>query len=315
MHRRHGSVRRKTGGDMADMERIGFIGVGLMGHGIAKNILARGYPLTVMGHRSRQPVDDLVSRGAKEAADMAGLVGSSDILFLCVTGSEQVEALVFGDDGILGYLKAGQVLVDTTTASPVSTAKVAEAVSGKGASFVDAPLTRTPKEAEEGRLNVMLGGDADTISRVRPIIETFAENIYLAGPQGAGHALKILHQYVAMANSLVFAEAVASAQAAQVDLETFCEVLVTGGGDSKALQRIRPYALQGDDSLAQFSLVNALKDLNYFTEMLSDLPVSSVTAEAVRATFERAVENGFKNAPIPHLLDAVGGYPPGGDKD
>lgn len=297
---------------MTNTEKIGFIGVGLMGHGIAKNILERGFPLTVIGHRNRAPVEDLVSRGAAEAPTMAALVDSSDILFLCVTGSRQVEDLMFGKDAILECLGAGKVVVDTSTASPVSTARVAAAVAKKGASFVDAPLTRTPKEAEEGRLNVMVGGDAGTIARVRPVIETFAENIYLAGPSGAGHALKILHQYVALANSLVFAEAVACAEAANVDVATFCEVLVSGGGDSKALRRIRPYALEGDDSLMRFSLANALKDLNYFSEMISELPVGSATAESVRGTFERAVNGGLGDAPVPHLLDAVRKFAPDG---
>ncbi|MCG8511241.1 MAG: NAD(P)-dependent oxidoreductase [Rhodospirillales bacterium] len=291
---------------MGSVERIGFIGVGLMGHGIARNILEKGYPLTVMGHRNRAPVEDLVARGAREAKAISELVAESDLVFLCVTGSKQVEGLVYGEGGILACLDPGKVLVDTSTASPVSTMRIAADVAKKGASFVDAPLTRTPKEAEEGRLNVMLGGDPGTISRVRPAIETFAENIYVAGPQGAGHALKILHQYVALANSLVFAEAVACARAAEVDIATFCDVLVSGGGDSKALQRMRPYALEGDDSLARFSLSNALKDLNYFSEMLAEVPIDSDTSEAVRRTFERAVGDGFGDAPIPRLIDAVG---------
>ena len=152
---------------MAAKKRVGFIGVGLMGHGMAKNIVEKGYPLTILGHRNRQPVEDLVGRGAVEAKNAAEVARRSDLVFLCVTGSPQVEAVVFGKDGLLEGLSAGTIVADSSTAEPDSTLRIAAAIEERGGRFVDTPLVRTPKEAEEGRLGVMTGGDPVTQRKTR----------------------------------------------------------------------------------------------------------------------------------------------------
>src|SRR6478609_3925170 len=128
--------------------RIGFIGVGLMGHGIAKNLVTKGFPLTVRAHRNRAPVDDLVAQGAKEAKTTADVTRASDIVFLCVTGAPQVEENVFGDEGIASAARSGLVVIDTSTSEPATTTKTREALAKQGVRFVDAPLARTPVEAE-----------------------------------------------------------------------------------------------------------------------------------------------------------------------
>src|SRR5262249_26258249 len=147
-------IRRLT---MATKRRVGFIGVGLMGHGMAKNIVEKGHALTVLGHRNREPVDDLVKRGATEAKTAADVARRSDIVFLCVTASPQVEDIVFRKDGLLDGIGSGTIVADSSTAEPTSTMKVAAAIAERGGRFVDTPLVRTPKEAEEGRLVVMTG--------------------------------------------------------------------------------------------------------------------------------------------------------------
>src|SRR5258708_16186400 len=132
------------------MERIGYIGVGLMGHGAAKNIREKGYELTILGNRNRAPIEDLVKRGAVEAKNPAEVAGQSDIVFLCLPSTVEVEATVFGNDGILAGCHAGMVLVDSTTADPNSTRRIGAALAVKGAAMIDAPLGRSPKEAEPG---------------------------------------------------------------------------------------------------------------------------------------------------------------------
>src|SRR5580765_3714156 len=134
-------------------KKIGFIGVGLMGHGMAKNLVEKGFPTTVLGHKNRAPVDDLIKRGAREAKDLGELAKASDVVFLCVTGSPQVEDLIYRQGGLLACTTKGQIVVDTSTSQPGSTLKIAEDLNAKGVRFVDAPLTRTPVEAEQGRLN------------------------------------------------------------------------------------------------------------------------------------------------------------------
>src|ERR671928_215441 len=143
-------------------QKIGYIGVGLMGHGAAKNILAKGHPLTIMGHRNRAPVDDLVKRGATEGKSAAELARGSDILFLCLPSSVEVEATIYGAGAVLEGAHAGLILVDSTTADPNSTRRIAEDLKKKGTRMLDAPLGRTPKEAEEGKLSTYVGGDDAT---------------------------------------------------------------------------------------------------------------------------------------------------------
>ncbi len=151
-------------------ERIGFIGVGLMGHGMAKNIVEKGFPLTVLAHRKREAVDDLMGRGAHEAASPRAVAEASDVVVLCVTGSPQVEAIVLGEDGLAAAGKP-LLIIDCSTSEPASTRRLAAELAPKGITFIDAPLSRTPKDAWEGTLDVMVGGEPAAVARARPILE------------------------------------------------------------------------------------------------------------------------------------------------
>jgi 3-hydroxyisobutyrate dehydrogenase-like beta-hydroxyacid dehydrogenase len=283
--------------------RIGFIGVGLMGHGMAKNIVEKGYPLTVLGHRNRKPVEDLVARGAGEAESAADLARRSDIVFLCVTGSPQVEEIVFAK-GLLAEM-SGKILADCSTAEPTSTLKVAEAVQARGGRFVDTPLVRTPKEAEEGRLVVMTGGDAKTLAEIRPVLETFAEIIVHAGPLGAAHKLKLIHNFLALATAAAVAEAVVCAAKSGVDLKAFTEIATSGGADSVMLRRFSKHYLEGDDSAAKFAIVNAAKDLRYYTHLAESTPTAAFIGEAAHQLYLLASMHGFGDRYVPRLIDAL----------
>jgi 3-hydroxyisobutyrate dehydrogenase-like beta-hydroxyacid dehydrogenase len=140
---------------MADT--IGFIGLGLMGHGIGWNFVEKGYALGVVAHRNRAPIEDLVSRGAVEVRSTREIAERSSIVFLCVTGSREVEALVRGPDGLKAHLKPGSVIVDTSTSDPTSTAALAEELAASGIALADAPLGGTPVQAAEGKLSAMVG--------------------------------------------------------------------------------------------------------------------------------------------------------------
>jgi 3-hydroxyisobutyrate dehydrogenase-like beta-hydroxyacid dehydrogenase len=195
---------------VTSQQRIGFIGLGLMGHGMAKNLVAKGFPLTVLGHRNRAPIEALVKQGAKEAKSGAELAQVSDIVFLCVTGSPQVEETVYKAGGVLEGARAGLVVVDCSTSEPDSTLRIARDFDAKGAAYVDAPLARTPKEAEEGRLNVMVGADATVFSTIEPVLKAFAENIFHVGGLGAAHKLKLINNFLAMGQASLIAEAAAA---------------------------------------------------------------------------------------------------------
>ncbi len=290
---------------MADRRRVGFIGVGLMGHGMAKNIVEKGYPLTVLGHRNRKPVEDLVGRGAREAESAAELALKSDVIFLCVTASPQVEQIMFGADGVLSGITPGVVVVDSTTADPESTLNVAAAVEAKGARFLDAPLVRTPKEAEEGRLGCMVGGDPALFEDVRPIIECFAESIVHAGGIGAGHRLKLINNYLALVSAAAVAEGLCAARKMGVDMEALVSVVTTGGADSVMFRCLAKYALEGDDSALHFALSNAQKDLRYYTHMAEAAPTTAFLAEAAHQLYVLANNSGRGNDYVPKLIDVL----------
>jgi 3-hydroxyisobutyrate dehydrogenase-like beta-hydroxyacid dehydrogenase len=285
--------------------RIAMAGIGLMGHGIAHNLLRHGYPLTVLEHAGNQPLDTLRAAGATTQARAAALAAQADVVILCVTGSPQVEAVLLGEGaegGVLQGLRPGTVVIDCSTAIPSSTERVAQAVAAAGGRFLDAPMTRTPKEAAEGRLNLLVGGDAALFEECRPILACFAENITHAGPVGAGHRMKLLHNYVSLGFVALLAEAAACAERAGIAPEVLVQVLAQGGGGGAALERLRPYLLAHDPSGLRFFMANAQKDLGYYTTMAEDGGAAHAIADGVLATYERAVRDGGAQALVPELV-------------
>jgi 3-hydroxyisobutyrate dehydrogenase-like beta-hydroxyacid dehydrogenase len=284
---------------------VGLIGAGLMGHGIGKNIVTKGYQLTVLAHRNRAPIDDLVAKGAKEGKTPRAIAEASDIVFLCVTGSPQVEDTMFRKDGLLEGLRPGMVIADCSTAEPSSTARVAAAVAAKGAHFVDTPLVRTPKEAEEGKLGLMTGGDEKVLKDIRPILDCFADTIIHAGPVGTGHTLKLINNFIAIGTAAVVAEGIAAGLKAKVDMKALNDIVMAGGAKSVMFERIIKVPLSDDDSAAKFAIDNARKDIRYYTNMTETMPLASPVAEAVHQTLVLAAAQGYGPKYLPRLVNLV----------
>ncbi|KQP23016.1 NAD(P)-dependent oxidoreductase [Pseudorhodoferax sp. Leaf267] len=288
--------------------KIGMVGIGMMGHGIARNIARHGYPLTVLEHAGNQPLDELEAAGVTTATSARALAAGSDIVILCVTGTPQVEAVLLGDDGVLQGLRPGSVVIDCSTAVPSSTERVAEAVVAAGGRFLDAPMTRTPKEAHEGRLNLLVGGDDALFAECRPLLACFAENITHAGPVGAGHRMKLLHNYVSLGFVTLLAEAAACAQRAGVAPEVFVDVLAKGGGGGAALERLRPYITAQDASGLRFSLSNACKDLGYYNAMAEEAGAVQAVAQAVLQNLELGVREAGPDRLLPEIVAALAAH-------
>lgn len=278
------------------IQKIGLIGVGLMGHGIASNLVKHGHALSVLEHPGNQPLDALKAAGVTTQARARELARGVDVIILCVTGSPQVEAVLLGDDGVLAGLRAGTVVIDCSTAVPASTERMARQVHAAGGRFLDAPMTRTPKEAAEGRLNLLVGGDAALFAECRPLLACFAENITHVGPVGAGHRMKLLHNYVSLGFIALLSEAAACAQRAGVAGDVFVDVLAKGGGGSVALERLKPYLLRHDASSLRFSMSNAQKDLSYYRTMAHDTGAVAEIADAVLRTYAHAAAEGGPDA-------------------
>jgi 3-hydroxyisobutyrate dehydrogenase-like beta-hydroxyacid dehydrogenase len=281
---------------------VGLIGVGLMGHGIASNILKNGFTLSFLDHPGNQPVGDLLEQGATGLGSGAELAQQCDIVVLCVTGTPQVEDVLFQPKGVLAGLKPGLIVIDCSTAVPASTRTVAARITAAGGRFLDAAMTRTPKEAAEGRLNLIVGGPDALLQEVLPLLRSFAENITHAGPVGAGHQLKLLHNFVSLGFSGVLAEAAAAARRAGVPADVFVEVLAKGGGGGVILERMKPFLLADDASGFTFTLANALKDLTYYTAMTQDMGAPDGVARAAQALYAGAVDQGHQARPVPDLV-------------
>lgn len=284
------------------MVHVGLIGVGLMGHGIARNILAKGgFPLAFLDHPGNRPVDDLLAQGARACASAAEVAANSDVVILCVTGSPQVESILTGEDGPLSRMRRGTIVVDCSTAIPDSTLRMAAAVRDAGGEFLDAPMTGTAKHAEEGRLNLLIGGEAELIGTVRPVLDSFAGNVTHVGPLGSGHRLKLLHNYVSLGFMALLAEAAAHAADTGVDPSVFVEILANGGGGGAAMQRMAPFIMTGDPSNVPFFVSNALKDLDYYVTMADNAKASKTIADSIRETLAGIVAQGHGQAYIPEL--------------
>ena len=218
-----------------DKPRIGFVGLGLMGHGMAKNLVTKGFPLTVRANRNRKPLEDILAAGAKEVKTNAELAKGNDIVFLCVTGAPQVEEIINGKDGIASVAHKGLIVVDTSTSEPATTAKMRDELAAKGVLFVDAPLARTPVEAELGKLNVMVGADDATFEKLKPVLGAFCENVIHAGPAGHGIVLKLINNFIAQAIATATAEACATAAKSGLSIHKLHQVISAGGVNSRHL--------------------------------------------------------------------------------
>lgn len=294
------------------MNHIGIIGIGLMGHGIARNVLRRGYRTTLLEHPGNQPLDELLAAGASTARTPAQIAAAVDATILCVTGTPQVDDVLHRPGGLLEGLRPGSVVIDCSTAIPQATVRNAAAVERAGGAFLDAPMTRTPKEAAEGRLNLLVGGEPALYERCRPLLECFAENLLHAGPVGAGHTLKLLHNFVSLGFAAVLAEAAACADRMGVEPQVLVQALAQGGGAGVVLERLRPYIESRDASGFRFTLANAVKDLGYYGAMASECGAAAGTAAAVRQTFEQAADAAGGQATVPELVTILAGVGQGG---
>jgi 3-hydroxyisobutyrate dehydrogenase-like beta-hydroxyacid dehydrogenase len=288
------------------IQRIGCIGLGLIGHGIAGSILRGGFEVRVLGHRRREPVEDLVGKGAEEVKTIAELVAGSDAIVLCVPSSVEVEANVFAAGGLLEQAREGLVVIDCTTALPASSERVMAALAAKGAVFVDAPVTRGPREAEEGRLNCMVGAEAATLAAVRPVLDAFCENVFHVGPAIAGHKMKLINNFITQGTAAVIAEACTAATKSGVDLERLFEVVSAGGANSSVFQRMMPWVLGRGEGGMLFKAKNAMKDVRYYTQLAETVGSTAFVGEAIHQTFLLACLQGEGENYVPAIARGLG---------
>lgn len=264
----------------------------MMGQGMAHNLVIKGFNVTVMGNRNRKPVEELVAEGAREASSIQDLMAQADAVILCVTGSTQVEDLMFRAGGILEHCRSGQIVIDCSTSEPMSSMRIAEQLAARGVRFVDAPLARTPIEAMQGRLNSMVGADEATFAQVKPILEAFCENIFHIGDTTSAQKLKLINNFVSIGTATLVSEALAMCEAVGVDQRKLFDVLSKGVANSGIFQLIGGGILEGREDGMKFTIVNAGKDVSYYNNMTAPFANTATIGPHIAATLQQCVKEG-----------------------
>jgi 3-hydroxyisobutyrate dehydrogenase-like beta-hydroxyacid dehydrogenase len=189
---------------------------------------------------------------------------------------------------------------------PDSTVKIAAAIEAKGGRFVDTPMTRTPKEAEAGKLGLMTGGDPATLAEIRPVLECFSDLIIHCGPVGAGHKVKLVNNMLSLGYGMVTAEAIVAAKKGGIDLKALRDVVSGGGANSVMFQRLAAYAIENDNTQLRFAINNATKDVRYFVHMCESLPMAAPVAQAIHQAYLMAANTGHGDQFVPTMVDVIG---------
>ncbi|MCQ9058358.1 NAD(P)-dependent oxidoreductase [Vibrio alginolyticus] len=281
---------------------IGFIGLGLMGGNMVENLQKRGYEVAVMD-LNKDAVDAVLARGnASEASSGKELAEKSDIVMLCLTTSEVVEKVVYGDTGVLAGMSEGKTLIDFGTSIPASTKKIGADLAKKGAGMIDAPLGRTPAHAKDGLLNIMAAGDVETFNKVKPVLDDQGENVFHVGALGSGHVTKLVNNFMGMTTVATMSQAFAVAKRAGVDGQQLFDIMSAGPSNSPFMQFCKFYAVDGEEKLG-FSVANANKDLGYFLALCEELGTTSLIAEGTSKSLQAAVDKGLGQNDVPVIFD------------
>lgn len=281
---------------------VGFIGLGGMGRGVVKNMVKHG--VSVATHDlDPDAVVLAVSQGARAEPDLAKMAAEADVLGICITTAEAVQALALGPDGLLSRMRKGAIFLDHTTVSPAHVDKMRAACEGLGIDYCEAPMTRTPLHADRGEVNILFGGSEDLLERLRPLFETYAENIFHVGPAGHAIRLKLIHNYIAFANVASWCEGFALAAREGLDMDKVIGIISAAGGKSGMMDLYGEATLKRDFT-PLMSLANAQKDVRYYAEWLEQAGLPGFMADSVHQTYALASIMGFADESCTAVIKA-----------
>jgi 3-hydroxyisobutyrate dehydrogenase len=286
----------------AEGVKVGFVGLGNMGGRITRRVVAGGY--SVLGY-DVDPTRAAAS-GAASAVSPAAVAEKTDIVILSLPDSPVVEAVVLGDDGILGAARSGQVVVDLSTSSPASTLELHRRLDERGVDFVDAGISGGAAAAEQGSLTIMAGGAEAALDRVRPVLDTFSTRVFHMGAVGAGHTAKLLNNFLNGISLAATAEVMVAARKAGLELHTFLDVLNNSSGVNFATLNRFPRIVDGDYLEGGLTGNLMLKDLRLYVELARELDVRTTTADGCIEAFELAAELGYGEQISNRVVDAIG---------
>ena len=288
---------------MKDNPVIGFIGVGLMGWGMAKNTVENGFSTLVVAHQKREAVDDLVARGASEVTGIPEMAANADVIVLCVTGSPQVEETIAK---LTPTIRPGLIIIDTSTAEPASTRKLAQDLAARDVTFIDAPLSRTPSHAWDGELTTFVSGTNAQFETIKPILSNWASAIiHVGGDAGTAHSVKLINNLVSIGYASLWSECYATLHKLDVDPSIFREIIRNSGMTCGNFENFSKYVCEGDAESHKFTLANCKKDISYYTRMADSLSATRTISSGVQDLMNTSVEMEMGERFLPELVNAM----------
>jgi 3-hydroxyisobutyrate dehydrogenase len=270
---------------------VGYIGLGLMGQPMARNILRKGFPLTVY-NRTRSKTAGLEAEGATVAPSIAALAAGVEVVCTCVTGPRDVVEVYLGEGGVLSGAREGTLLIDMSTIDPQTQQTVSRAAAGRGCAYLDAPVSGGVGGATAGTLAIMCGGDAATFERARPVLEAMGQHLYHCGPAGAGATAKLINNLISACTAAAASEAMVLGAKAGLDLAQLHDLLMDASAGSKALGSMRQGALVGNFEPG-FTIDNMQKDVTLAGGLARELGVRLLTGAITEQVLREAQLRGL----------------------
>lgn len=286
--------------------RVGLIGLGLMGRGMGLSLLRAGHSLGIAAHRKRDVADELVAGGAWEAPDAASLAIACDVLVLCLPSLAATEQVLFGDGGVAQgaaqRATSGLLVVECSTLMPAAAVDFDRRLALASVAFVDAPVTRGPREAVAGTLNALLGGRPGHAARASEVLSAFCEKIFRFDAPGQGYAAKLVSNFLAFSNLAAVAEGMATAGKAGLDMGVLMQALAVSGAQSRVLDGLAPVIAGTGESRSIVTIGTAHKDVGYYLDFARALGSDGAVAACVESQYAEVVSAGFGDELTPKYL-------------
>jgi len=285
-------------------EKLGFIGLGVMGGRMCRNLAQKSGRRVIGYDLDPDKANALSNFGVEAAGSVAEVVDGADMIFICVPGEVQVRELAFGEDGLVARARAGQTVVDMTTATVEINREVAAALAGKGVDFADAPVARGVPAAEGGTLAIMVGASDAVQARIQPYLECMGTDISHCGDVGSGQVLKLMNNMLVFENVSAIAEAMAIATRAGVAREKVFEILSRGSADSFVMRKHGTHMTTGEYPDDQFPTTYSLKDIGYTLDLAEKVGVEADGAKLAQRRLQEAADKGLGKyyAPVIYKL-------------
>ena len=279
---------------MADIKKIGFIGTGVMGGRMCRNLAIKGAVPVIAFDLDPNKVTALDNAGVEASPSIEALVAESDMIIICVPGEPQVRSVLFEPGGVLEHVRAGQTVVDMTTATADVAREAEKKLAEKSVDYADAPIARGVSSAEDGTLSIMVGGTQEVFNRINPAMSCMGTEVTHCGGVGTGMVMKLMNNFIVFMNTSALAEALLIGTRAGVDGKLLFETLSRGSADSFVLRKHgMQYMVKEDYPDDVFSVVYSLKDLSYALKLAEESNVNAETGKLVERRFKEAIDSGY----------------------